>query len=128
MVKHSQSFHTLKIFTTSIAIWWGVVLILPFDTFSTAVPYRAMAEIASEFYWGLLMLLMGCSHLIGITYSLKKIERASFLIATFVWIFIAAMFAFGSPPNTASGTYAIIGLLTGWLYTKVKVGENTHGR
>ena len=128
MVKHSQSFRTLKIFSTSIAMWWGVVLILPFDTFSTALSYKAMAGIAPEFYWGLLMLIMGLAHLIGITYSLKKIEKASFLIATFVWIFIAAMFTIGSPPNTASGTYALIGLLTGWLYTNVKVGENTHGR
>lgn len=126
MLKRIKNFLAVEVATTSIAIWWGIILILPYDTFSEAVAYGAMSTLAPEFVWALVLLLIGFLQLYGIVRDHYSFKRFTLLFATGVWIFIATMFALGSPFNTATGTYVIIGCLTGWLYTKV--GEQKHGR
>lgn len=126
MVRRSKKLRAIEVAVTSIAIWWGIILVLPFNTFGISDSYEAMEALAPESFWGVFMIGMGFSHLLSMTYNLSRLKRFTLLIATGVWIFIASMFAIGNPMNTATGTYAIIGVLTGWLYTKV--GEQKYGR
>jgi hypothetical protein len=108
----------LEIAVTSIALWWGVILLLPIKTFTISSSYNIMSAIANEHIWGILMLLLGAFHLLGISLNKLYIKRLSFLVATGVWFYVATLFFLGEPATTATGTYIIIGCLTGWLYVK----------
>lgn len=114
-----KRFRAVEVATTSLAIWWGIILLLPFNTFVISSSYSAMAGLATETAWGIIMLAQGVIQLTSMVFRFKKIKQFSYLVATFLWFFIAAMFAVGELSNTATGTYAIIGCLTGWLYLKV---------
>jgi hypothetical protein len=114
-----KRFRAVEVATTSLALWWGLILILPFDTFSSSSSYKAMAGIASEPCWGLFMLAIGTAQLFGMILNNYFIKRYSLLLATGIWVFISAMFGLSTFFSTASGTYFIIACLTGWLYMKV---------
>ena len=111
----------IEVSITSLSLWWGIILILPFHTFSTSDSYAAMQQIAEENVWAVFMLLLGTVQLAGMVFDRFHLKRTGLLIATFIWFFIASMFAMGTPITTATGTYVIMGCLSGWLY--MKVGE-----
>ncbi|MEC0276874.1 hypothetical protein [Peribacillus frigoritolerans] len=109
----------MEVAMTSLALWWGIILLLPYHTFPTSIAYQAMAGIANETVWGLFMLLIGSAQLLGTIHNNYQLKRVSLLAATGVWFFIASMFGISELFTTATGTYFIIGCLTGWLHMKV---------
>lgn len=72
------------------AFGWGVVLLLPAQTFSNSVGYSAMAQWASEETWGQICLAIGLVRL-GVLYVNGRWRRCSHarmvvaFLSAFVW-------------------------------------------
>lgn len=119
----------IEVFLTSLSLWWGLALLLPVDTFGTSESYQAMSNIANEGFWSFIMFCLTMIHIFGMSFNNKQIKQIGLLIATCVWIFVGTMFGWvdvlhiisneKSTFTTASGTYILIGMLSGWLYGKV---------
>jgi hypothetical protein len=119
----------IELSLTLVALWWSIVLGLPYDTFSSSMDYDAMAGMASEGVWSLYFLCLGLVQSYGmfnenivLLYKKVNTKRLALLVSTGAWFFVASMFAIGNIATTATGVYFILGCLSAWLY--VKVGGN----
>lgn len=101
------------------AAFWGLWLLFPFwETFSLPV-FSAFLACAPEWVWGLVSLLLGLFTIIAAgtrCYILRKIMV--FLHIAF-WVFVAIMFAFASPENTAVPIYTMLAVYSFWRYVKL---------
>ncbi|MGM7682873.1 hypothetical protein ACSVDA_12040 [Cytobacillus sp. Hm23] len=115
----------IEIATISLSLYWGVVLLLPWDTFKSSHSYLAMSEIGTEIEWAIFMTFIGSVQFLSMIINNYNFKRLSLIIATGVWFFVSSMFALSNPVSIAVGTYFIFGCLTGWAY--LKVGELKYG-
>lgn len=107
---------------------WGFWLLLPFwDTFSLPV-FAAFLSVAPECVWGLWALFLGLTTIIAAgtgAYFLRKL-MVFFHIA--FWVFVAVMFAFVAPENTATPIYTMLAVYAFWRYIKLIICMNLEKR
>lgn len=114
----------IEIALTVLSFWWAALLSFPFQTFQLGASYSAMSELAPEWVWALVILMIGTIQLIGFLQKKQIIRRTGLLLATGLWFFVSAMFAVGEVittggvVTTAAGTYAIIGGMASWKCVK----------
>lgn len=98
-------------------ISWGVVLLMPGNTFATSRTYQAVA-FAPEWFWAIVMMTFGGVQLLVLLLSLsafltiridllrlRPIRRRISYIGVFLWGAIAAMLFISNPASTGWGTY-----------------------
>jgi hypothetical protein len=119
-----KKFKALETGLAAYALYWGLLLLLPYHTFSVSA-YSGMAAVADEIYWGAFALSVGVSQMYGMLFcSNPKVKGFFLLVAAGFWYFVFSMFMIGNP-FTTGGTYIITAILCSYLF--VKVGEQ-HGR
>ena len=64
----------------------GVWLLLPVNTFSSAASYQFFAEIAPEWAWGFLFLILGAAQLISASLDQVRIRRISASLLAMLFI------------------------------------------
>lgn len=92
----------------SLALAWGLHLLLPLDTFHSSVAYLAMHEVAPEWAWGLATAVLGGAQIATSRFGTLRARQRAATISSAVWGFIATAFFVGSPASTAVATYSII--------------------
>lgn len=102
-----------------LSLFWGFNLVLPINSFDNSTAYRAMDEIASELFWGIIMTIVGLFHLISLIRNDKRLRKMSLLMSAGQWYFIATMIFLGSYVSIEWGTYFIIACLSTWIYVRV---------
>jgi hypothetical protein len=104
-----------------IAVAWGLVLLDPrFQTFTSAVVFRVMAQIAPESAWGSVYLAFGIISLIVTKYEpvyllgcqLIHGRRVIAILGVFAWTVLSLDYGLGSPANTAYVIYAGLALIS----------------
>src|SRR3982750_520621 len=73
-------------------IFWGIWLMIPFNTFAGSPSYAPLETIANEFTWGLVIFILGSLHLISMAYGNRKIRRHLIMLACGFWVFMSAIF------------------------------------
>lgn len=82
-----RSCFIIECFLTVITISFGLVLILPFETFSNPI-YSGLKGIAPEYVWGLIFAIAGVYQLITMVLKRKSIlKMIGFSLLTFLWSF-----------------------------------------
>lgn len=114
-----KRFKALEVANTSLTLYWGALLALPYQTFEIGNAYIAFGEIANEPVWAVSLLALGVALFLSMLCNKYKLKRISLLISTGLWFFISAAFAFSNPLSTGSGAYTVFACLTGWLFLKV---------
>ena len=116
-----RDFEFAEAFTGVIAFAWGLVLMLPYATFDTAVSYHAMAQSGlPEWAWGAAIALPGLSQVIGLLLDWWNVRRRSALALVFVWAFIATMVGIANPISTTVPLYIGLALAAGWAYWRMR--------
>lgn len=96
---------------------WGLWLLAPWDTFSGAPGWAAMAAVMPEWAWGLLLLALGSAHLaLAQRHAPLVWRRVLNAIGAAVWFGIAIGFGLSSPTGTGFLTYTFIALLKARLF------------
>ncbi|WP_426455477.1 hypothetical protein ACP26L_36275 (plasmid) [Paenibacillus sp. S-38] len=124
--KFLKKLKPVEVTLSAISGYWGVMLLLPFDTFATSPAYDKMANLASESNWGIFMLLVSLYILLGMLIGHFRMRRIGLLFSTANWLFVSSMLFMGSPSSTGGGCYFIFAVLSSWAY--MKVGEQRYGR
>jgi hypothetical protein len=119
LILSKAKFRAIEVYLAALSLYWGVILILPFDTFSTSFSYDVMHQMAPEIFWGLAMVVVGLVHVLAMIRNDKTIRKIGLLLAAGQWYFIATMILLSNHFSTAWGTYYIVGCLSTWLYAKV---------
>lgn len=108
----------IEIYHICLATWWGICLLLPFNTFDYK-GYSAMAAIAPEYVWGLFSLVIAIGQFLTFLGKYRRILPVGLAFASFHWFFIASVFIMNDLRlhilSTASGTYLLIAGLILWL-------------
>lgn len=116
MLKRLMSFQG---FSSVAMLIWGVLLSLPFSTFSTTPSYAAMANFyeqfgatvqQSEMIWGLGLLAVGIYRSAALLSSNHKHMLVSSYLGCGAWIFLAAMLLLAAPRTTGGYIYMLIAL------------------
>jgi hypothetical protein len=98
---------------------WGFWLLLPmWETFSLPV-FDAFLMVASETTWGLFSLLLGILTIAAASTEIIPLRKVMVFIHIAFWIFVAVMFAFTAPENTATPVYTMIAVYAFWRYIKL---------
>jgi hypothetical protein len=97
----------LEAFSGTLALYWGILLLLPFDTFGASPSYAMMAALGSEAWWGCVFLLIGSSQWLSIT-RCRWLRALSFHLAIIGWGFACVMFSVSNPITHAPGIYGLL--------------------
>ncbi len=102
------------------AFVWGAWLFSPFwETFTSSPSFRAMASVASEWLWGIIIMLFGAVQVFALYRGSFKPRRVISFILCMTWTFIAAMFCIAAWRTTAAPVYAMFAIWQGWVTIRV---------
>lgn len=100
----------LEAFSGALALYWGVLLWLPFHTFEASPSYKIMAALGSEFAWGAFYILLGSLQWLSIWKRCLWLRASSMHLAIIGWGFASLMFTLANPHTHAPGIYGILAL------------------
>ena len=86
-----MSSSSLEIQNSFSAIWTGILLVLPFDTFASATAYIFFADIAHENIWGLMFFTLGLFQLLSVFADVVALRR----ICAALLAVLFALYVFG---------------------------------
>ena len=114
----------MELFSAITALGWGVLLLLPYDTFGSSSIYVTMSALAPEELWGIALLGGGFLQLAAVLHGKISPRKLTAMFATASWAFIAAMFASSSIYSTGVVVYGVMTLFAAWIYFRLDVFNN----
>lgn len=118
LVKRLQPFNWLakpsdwiEVFSSLLAWCWGILLILPYDTFGSTLSYRTMAFLAPEESWGFLFILIALLHGLSLCAGFFELRVPACWLASFIWSFVGVLFAIANPQGIAPWLWLSLALL-----------------
>ena len=110
-----------------IAFSWGLWMMNPWvDIFSTYNGYRALADIAPDFYWGILLTLVGVCQLYGLVRRKYSYRRFFAFMAAVIWTFIAVLLALTSPFFLSVPTAFMFAVGAAWGYLRIGMSRESN--
>ena len=98
---------------------WAAQLLMPWNTFSTAPGYAAMAAIMPEAAWGLVLGWIGFTQVGAYLLNQWRIRLAASLGACMVWTFLGVLFGYSNPQGTGIVVYPFLALITALVFWRV---------
>lgn len=103
----------------TIALLWGVWLLIPiWDTFRL-FSYTNFILIAPENTWGLVCASVGLLTVIASTTTWINLRKIMALIQIALWVFVAITFASVVPGNTEVPVYIMLSVASFWVYVRL---------
>lgn len=113
-----KDFEFCEAMSGMVALGWGLVLAMPWETFDTSASFEAMS-ILPEWLWAGTMLWLGITQLGALVLDHRRPRRWSALGATAVWAFLAVGFAISNPYGTGIVVYPCLSAAAGWAYLRI---------
>lgn len=114
----TSKFNPVEVALMFIALWWAIILRLPFDTFSNPA-YMAMAALFPKYIWSFIAFIISSCHFTSMLIDNVILKKLSLFSIIAFFVFIAVMLFIGDLSNTGTGTYFILSGLASWIYWKV---------
>lgn len=95
---------------------WGLQLMLPWSTFTSAIGYQAMSALAPEAAWGGLLLWVGFTQVGSYLLNHWRVRIASSLGAVMLWAFLGVLFGLSNPQGTGIVVYPFLAATTAWVF------------
>jgi drug/metabolite transporter superfamily protein YnfA len=93
----------------------GIWLLAPWwHTFASSPSYHAMAYVAPEWAWGLVMALIGAAQMAAFVGEHRLSRVTAAWGGIFIWGAIALMFWLGNPDSTGALAYLLFCLASAW--------------
>jgi hypothetical protein len=104
------------------AALWGLILMLPGDTFATSRSFDAMATSGiAEWIWGAVAVAVGVAQVAGLIFDHWQTRRAAAMALTGLWMFIAAMTGIANVIGPVWAVYLLLSCSAGWAYCRMRV-------
>lgn len=121
-MKKRRVFKIVETGLMGVALWWGVLLILPLKTFINPA-YGTMAKLMPETGWAIQCLVIAVILAAGMITGIKIIRNIGLLLSIGFWTFVSVSLWL-SDYATTSTSYLIWAILAAWLYIHLmKVGD-----
>lgn len=115
-----------ELYFSIISMLWGLWLLAPAESFTTSQAFTAMAGIAPEQVWGMVILCVGALRLHALATGNWLARKSIAFLAALFWIFVALMFAMSSIASTGVPVYTLHALASIWVYVRLP-GGGPHG-
>lgn len=100
---------------------WGVALLMPWTTFTAFSVYGPMSQIAPEWVWGLLIVLVGSVQVLAPTQKHRTCMCWVHAIAGTIWTFWALFFLMGSGGVSAAAPgFLVLALGSALCYLRAR--------
>lgn len=120
-----SDFKLVALLNSVLAILWGVWLILPIGVFSTGPAFGALAKLAPEYVYGIVLTFIGLVSLLNFRHRFASDyhARPSFYLFVF-WLFVATLLAISNWKTTGTIVYSLIAISNGLVYLKIRLERN----
>jgi len=110
MVKKIEFISAIQILT------WGLWVLLPFDSFSSAQVSHILTHIGSEWMWGIFATLVGVLWLL-----VKKLKLRAILavISMVFWTVISFTYILSNYNSTATGAYPVAVFIASMAFSEI---------
>lgn len=98
----------LEITLGLLSFFWGLGVLLPFDSFDQSLAFGLFLQLLPEWCYGLIVFLSGLFRLLFWLLDINRLRRFSALLDIFIWGFITWFAAFQYPYSTAVFVYGFI--------------------
>ena len=103
-----------------VALWWATVLIAN-KAYVTGTNFEMVLDIhGGTGFWAITCLFLGLGLIISRVYASQAVERLFVFLSVGVWSFMSALLISLNTISFPGGTYAIISLLGGWAYWRLR--------
>lgn len=107
-----QALSGFGFYSALIKIAWGLVLILPDNTFAAnPKSYTNMMAIATEQQWAIYLLIIGALHTLSVLIYDIRFRITMQILSVGTWLFIATQFWLSNPIGTGKITYGIAAII-----------------
>lgn len=104
---------------------WGLQLLAPWGTFTSATGYRAMAALAPEAVWGGMLAWIGITQVGSYLFDHWRVRVASALGACMAWTFLGVLFGITNPYGTGIIVYPFLAAMCAWVFWRTLTGGRT---
>ena len=103
-----------------VALWWAVVLILN-RVYVTGSNFEMILNIHGGIdFWSVMFLVVGGGLVISRFANSREIERFFVFLSAGLWSFMSALLISLNTISFPGGTYAVIAMLAGWAYWRLR--------
>lgn len=112
----------IELFNGILEVLWGLWLINPYwNTFAQSHSWSTLKNIANEYTWGCIILIIGLSHILALFGDKYYIIRRVALLSSIVfWTNILMMFSLSNVATTAIPAYFMLLMSYIWAYYKIE--------
>lgn len=96
------------------SILWGIVLLMPQQTYTSSTVYVILSKVASENVLGIVMLAIGILQLIIVHISKQDQRRTIVVVSLLVWSFVDATFWLSGSSSTGAAAHLVTVLMLVW--------------
>lgn len=96
---------------------WGVILMLPGNTFVTSPAFNNLA-FWPETWWGALSGILFCFYTLSGLFGWRRVFAVASLFAAIWWLFVSASIFLAQPLATGNAVYPPIFGMTGWVFLR----------
>lgn len=108
MDQPKSGWKSVDVGVNAVAVWLGIILLLPAETFASNKSFNVMALIAPEWLWGLGLFLVGLCGTLSKAFPYKWVRLGALSAVSGAHFLFALCLLLSNPINTGSGTYLII--------------------
>lgn len=105
----------IEAFSGMLAWYWGILLLLPFDTFGAGRSYIVMQQIATEEAWGVFYCIIGLIQSIAMCGNVYYLRFPASLLAVIGWSAASMMVGLANPVGHGLAIYGLLALANGWV-------------
>jgi hypothetical protein len=116
----------VEIYSGLLMLGWGIQLLLPWDTFTTAQSYQAMAVLFTEESWGVLLGTVGLLQLGAYIFNTIKLRLVASVAACMIWSFIGALFGISNIQGVGWIVYVFLAMVCALVFWRIRTRRVPH--
>lgn len=112
-----------EVISAVLAWMWGLILLHPYSTFSDIAGYKLMAELAPEWLWGVVYLVIGLLQSAAMCGNVHYLRYPSAVLSMLGWVAGFYFFYSVHPVSHAPAIYGTLAFSQFWVILR---GPQTH--
>lgn len=117
----SIDFDFSEVLTSFVAVFGGLMLLAPPNTFGISVTYTAMRDMMPEWAWGTLLFVLGMAQATALLANHHRARQWLAFVISGVWAFIALTFWISSFVSFGSVVFPALALSAAWAFWRLGV-------
>jgi hypothetical protein len=103
----------------SISAWWGIWLLMPWQSFASTPTFAFAHRVAPEWAWGTVVTTGGMLLFTGLLMVSRPIRRAALMLLSLTWLSVWVALTVGNWQSTATIIYVHMAVMCAFAYLRL---------